>query len=156
MALEEGVTHEGSTDSQANVSDSSKTGIAAGSANVVFTGGACTVFLGLATALSPGCLLYIVYTSLGVGVIGSVWTSTYERVPGSSMLRKMAVVLAVTFALFVSGVLLPLTPSLTDPVSVTVNVTYFAAAAFVATTVIAYTYSRLNGTTAMDIACKYC
>lgn len=157
MAYKES-TREESAASERNGSgnEGSKIGVVAGLSNLVFSGGLCGIVLGLGTLLSPGCLLYLVYTSAGVGILGSVTAATYEHIPGSSMAAKMSLLLIVAFGLFLSGVLLPVTPTLNKPVSVTFNMVYFAAAALVSTSAIAYMSLRLNGQSAKDVVCEYC
>lgn len=155
MATENAVRQENSADSEP-VGGESRTGLVAGVSNIVFSGGACGLILGVGTLLSPGCLLYLAYTSLGVGVAGSLSTGLYDRLPGSSMPTKMGLLAVVLFGLFASGVLLPFTPSLTKPVSLAFNVVYFAAAALVATGVISVMYLRVNGSSAKEVVCRYC
>lgn len=154
MATENSINQEDST--TATGGGESKTGLVAGLSNIVFSGGACGLILGVSTLLSPGCLLYLAYTSLGVGIVGSVSTGLYDSIPGSSMATKMGLLAVILFGLFASGVLLPFTPSLTKPVSLAFNMIYFAAAALVATTAIAVMYLRVNGTSVKEVACRYC
>lgn len=138
-------------------SSDSKSGFAAFGSNLVFGGGACIAVLGLGTFLSPGCLLYIAYTSTGVGVLGGVGSSAWDSVPGSTTFRKFLVLAVLAFGILASGILLPETPNLNQP-STAINLTYFTVSAIIAMGASVYVIGRTRGTfgSLADLACKFC
>lgn len=126
--------------------------IAAGLTAYIFGTLATGIVVGPPRLLKAGCQIFLVWTSIGVALVGFVGLKYYSRVPGSTIWRKAGWVAGLgAFPVFVTGQLIPWTRPIThgfgfvpDAFGLPVNILSHAVTSVACMFVFFYVYRELQ------------
>lgn len=122
-------------------------GFVAAGTNLVVGFASCITFLllsglPLVNLIGVSCPLYLGYTGGGVALLGGITTTSYDRIPGSGTLVKLAVLVGVSMLIYISGTFLPTVPPLRQPAGLGVNLLYYGISSVTAMGAAMYVYHR--------------
>lgn len=135
-----------------NTKHAAMAAIAAGLVAYIFGTLATGIVVGPARLLRTGCQIFLVWTGIGVMLVGFVGLRFYDRLPGSTVWRKAGWLAGLgSFPVFVSGQLIPWTRPIThgfgfvpDAFGLPVNVLSHAVTSLACMFIFFYVYRELQ------------